>query len=1248
MNIRLIELANTMGDRWFTWVLASLLDASALLILVSILWFLIRRRVAPQVGYCLFLLVPLKFLLPLSITAPTAISRWTPSVAVSTWLDGSRNRRDVERQPQVERQETLITTNQSDESDEYEVDSASQTTVLPPSARTSTTAPITPHELNRPRGWQTAQGAAPNATAGALIHSKVPSLNVSATAMLVWLLGVAFLLGRLALIQLRFRMRIKQLEPVEESRLALDLRELCRRIRMTRTVRVILSDEISAPAVWGIFQPTIILPRTIPATLSSQQLQWVLLHELAHIRRVDLAVVACQRLAAMLHFFNPAVWIANQMIHRLREYACDDLAVALSDASAADSGEAFLLILRQASRNARQLDGALGVFGLDSRASCFARVRRLMDTERTIRMGLDRRSLCGLILLAAISLPHIHAAQEVNGPDASQKSRALAETRADDNNNLRQSDKLNPGGGTVLAKDAGLFELIVVGPEGQRIPEATVELRIGPSPTAEQIIQGKFLRKGDYGAIVTADSDGRVVVKWPQTTDKCVVARIVVSGYQPYWAAWSSENEPAPVPAKATVTLAIRPPAEGLPERRNFLSGEGGGMFFVAASNAVRKEIGIDGAAAIKVQSLAEQYCEEMSRARVDQNKLVSEILNLSPEDQKKRMPEYFEKRRAETKTINEKFVAQLKAAITAEQLERLKQITWQTFGSEAWQHDAELAQVLELQKDQLQKLAAIHQEYQPKEFWLSRTGGSFARFQELDKERNSKARELLTQQQQEKLTKLEGKPFDLALLNSQVPRQQFGWFGGGIIFATAANEAVRKDLGLSEEIAAAVKKVLSDFRAAWIGTGRGFVVRRVRVAQDTERFFLDVDLPPWNSGEWMAVTAKFLPRLKDALTADQYTRLQQIDWQARGTAAYWDSEVIQALALTKEQQNKIASITNECIAKRQELFAQGGGGAGGEAREKAMSELVKEHDAQINGSLTKAQLDVFAMMRGKEFDVDELRIADLAPPPARGPGNGRPFGAGPGAGAGPGRGISPFIANGGIFSVVKNEAVQEELGLSQDAATKALAVTAEFNKAWRDAGGGFRIRLVTLANGAGRNFQEAAMPPWGTLPFPGQSEEARLQEIAKMMELWKATNTKFQAQLKDTVTADQYARLQQINRQAMGTAACYSDAEVIEALAITKDQQVKITSITNEYLAKRQELFRPGGEGDGGDLREKMNKLNLEQDSKINASLTQDQLDKFAMMKGKEFDVSQLRDAEPFRRPGLRNGGGDDDGRPK
>ena len=55
----LIEYSNSIGDLWAARVLTTLIDSTAILVLTSLLWLIIRKRVAPQVGYCLFLLVPL-------------------------------------------------------------------------------------------------------------------------------------------------------------------------------------------------------------------------------------------------------------------------------------------------------------------------------------------------------------------------------------------------------------------------------------------------------------------------------------------------------------------------------------------------------------------------------------------------------------------------------------------------------------------------------------------------------------------------------------------------------------------------------------------------------------------------------------------------------------------------------------------------------------------------------------------------------------------------------------------------------------------------------------------------------------------------------------------------------------------------------------------------------------------------------------------------------------------------------------
>ena len=100
-------------------------------------------------------------------------------------------------------------------------------------------------------------------------------------------------------------------------------------------------------------------------------------------------------------------------------------------------------------------------------------------------------------------------------------------------------------------------------------------------------------------------------------------------------------------------------------------------------------------------------------------------------------------------------------------------------------------------------------------------------------------------------------------------------------------------------------------------------------------------------------------------------------------------------MTITKEQTDKITAISDDYGAKARELFQPGGGGGGFEK----MVELNKERDAKINEVLTKAQLDTFAKLKGKEFDVAQLR---------GGPGRGGPGGGGPGGGGGGGAGGRP------------------------------------------------------------------------------------------------------------------------------------------------------------------------------------------------------------------------------------------------
>ena len=74
----IIHQGNSFAETWAWWVATSILDATLVLTVVSLLWFAIRRKASPQLGYLLFLLVPLKLFVPLEIAVPECIGSWVP------------------------------------------------------------------------------------------------------------------------------------------------------------------------------------------------------------------------------------------------------------------------------------------------------------------------------------------------------------------------------------------------------------------------------------------------------------------------------------------------------------------------------------------------------------------------------------------------------------------------------------------------------------------------------------------------------------------------------------------------------------------------------------------------------------------------------------------------------------------------------------------------------------------------------------------------------------------------------------------------------------------------------------------------------------------------------------------------------------------------------------------------------------------------------------------------------------------
>ncbi len=115
-------------------------------------------------------------------------------------------------------------------------------------------------------------------------------------------------------------------EPAQDA-VADMVARLAERMRVTRPVRVLISAVADGPSVVGWLRPLILLPAATVLGLTPEQLEAVLAHELAHVRRYDYLVNLLQMLVETLFFYHPAVWWISGRIRHERELCCDDDAV---------------------------------------------------------------------------------------------------------------------------------------------------------------------------------------------------------------------------------------------------------------------------------------------------------------------------------------------------------------------------------------------------------------------------------------------------------------------------------------------------------------------------------------------------------------------------------------------------------------------------------------------------------------------------------------------------------------------------------------------------------------------------------------------------------------------------------------------------------------------------------------------------------------------------------------------------------
>jgi len=240
---------------------------------------------------------------------------------------------------------------------------------------------------------------------------------------LAWAGGASIGLLRVALATVQLRRMRAEAVAVDLKTLDADLWALMENFQRYRKVSVLVSQRLEVPTAIGFYKPAIILPAWLLESTPAEELKYILLHELAHLRRRDDWTNLAQKVLKALLFFLPSVWWIERRLSLDREMACDDAVLAHSGSP---RGYAECLA-RVAERSflRRQIALAQAVVGRVRQLT--TRVATILDPDRPRAAHLWKPAIPVVVALAGLcALPASFAPELVSFSDQANTGQVLS------------------------------------------------------------------------------------------------------------------------------------------------------------------------------------------------------------------------------------------------------------------------------------------------------------------------------------------------------------------------------------------------------------------------------------------------------------------------------------------------------------------------------------------------------------------------------------------------------------------------------------------------------------------------------------------------------------------------------------------------------------------------------------------------------------------------------------------------------
>lgn len=209
---------------------------------------------------------------------------------------------------------------------------------------------------------------------------------------LIWVLGFALFAFRLTGGFYMVRRLKRNSELPQDDFWTNKVKSLCDQLKIKLPVELRQSARLTSPVVLGYLKPVVIFPMGLLQGLPTDQVEAILLHELAHIKRYDYLLNVLVSLLQVVFFYHPAYWWLQSQLDSEREYSCDDLVLH-------QTGNSLSLIKALAAVREFQITG-------HSPALAFAghKNQLLKRVERIMKKKTRTNWLGGLISMSVLLL----------------------------------------------------------------------------------------------------------------------------------------------------------------------------------------------------------------------------------------------------------------------------------------------------------------------------------------------------------------------------------------------------------------------------------------------------------------------------------------------------------------------------------------------------------------------------------------------------------------------------------------------------------------------------------------------------------------------------------------------------------------------------------------------------------------------------------------------------------------------------